>query len=198
MNEIAVNEKISYIECNENPLSSDIGIIREGGATWLYDVGNGEKNITGLSENYHIVLSHFHQDHVGNIDKLKVEKLYVSNETYRHIHKGIVVDADLYIGNLHIFPFPSSHSKGCLGLEVDHTYAFVGDALYSRAKEDYCVYNATLLKDEIRILKELEAPYLLISHYKGFLCKKETVITELETIYKMRTRNDPEIRIKET
>ena len=38
MKEIAINEKISYIACSENPLSADIGIIQEGDALWLYDV----------------------------------------------------------------------------------------------------------------------------------------------------------------
>ncbi|MCM1049714.1 MAG: MBL fold metallo-hydrolase [Clostridiales bacterium] len=196
MNEIAINEKLSYIESNENPLSAEIGIIRERSVTWLYDVGDGEENISGLNENYHIVLSHFHQDHIGNIDKLKTENLYVSKETYQNIHKGIIVDTDLYIGNLHIFPLPSSHCDGCLGLEVDHAYAFVGDALYTKAKGDYYVYNVALLKDEIRILKELDAPYLLVSHYDGLIRDKETVIAELETIYKMRDPNNTEIRIK--
>ena len=32
MKEIAINEKISYIACSENPLSADIGIIQEGDA----------------------------------------------------------------------------------------------------------------------------------------------------------------------
>ena len=43
--EIAINEKISYIACSENPLSADIGIIRDGTEIWLYDVGNDPQAI---------------------------------------------------------------------------------------------------------------------------------------------------------
>ena len=195
MGEISISEKISYIEASENPLSADIGIIRDNGITWLYDVGNGIENIANLNEKYNVVLSHFHKDHVGNIDGLKVNEIYVSKETHRHIKKGTIVENELYIGNLHIFPLPSSHSKGCLGLEVDNTYVFVGDALYCRTKDNCYVYNAQLLKEEIEVLKKLKAPYLLVSHYKGLLRKKEQVIAELEEIYKMRVPNNPEIAL---
>lgn len=196
MCEIVINEKISYMEASENPLSADIGIIRENGVTWLYDVGNGEKSITKLEESYHVVLSHFHQDHIGNINRINTKELYLSNETYRHVHKGTIADKDISIGNLHIFPLPSSHAKGCLGLEVDGTYAFVGDALYSRFKEGCYVYNAQLLKEEMEVLKNLQASYLLVSHFKGLVREKNDVIAELEEIYRARTKDSPEIKIK--
>ncbi|MBQ6256877.1 MAG: hypothetical protein IJJ60_09855, partial [Clostridia bacterium] len=62
MDEIKINDKISYIASSENPLSAEIGIIRDNGVTWLYDVGNGENHIPDLDGGYNIVLSHFHQD----------------------------------------------------------------------------------------------------------------------------------------
>ena len=130
MKENIINEKISYIECSDDPLSADIGIIRDGDAVWLYDVGSDERAISELTGNYNVVLSHFHQDHTGNIGKLNIKEAFVSPETIRHVQMGTVADKDIYIGNLHIFPLPSSHCKGCLGLEVDETYAFVDDALY--------------------------------------------------------------------
>ncbi len=196
MSKITLNEKISYMECAENPLSADIGIIRDNGLTWLYDVGNGEKNISELNGSYHIVLSHFHQDHIGNIDRIQAEELYVSKETYKHTHRGTIVRDSIRIGNLHIFPLPSSHASGSLGLEVDDTYAFVGDALYCKMKNGSYSYNAQLLKAEIDVLKRLRAPFLLVSHFNGLIRKKEEVIAELETIYRMRVGNDPEIRVK--
>lgn len=48
MDEIKINDKISYIASSENPLSAEIGVIRDNGVTWLYDVGNGENHITDL------------------------------------------------------------------------------------------------------------------------------------------------------
>ncbi len=202
MNEILVNEKISYIEATHNPLSADIGIVQGENDRWLYDVGNGEASISGLNGSYNVVLSHFHADHIGNIGRLHVKELYLSKETYKHIPKAMadacgihIVTEPIMIGNLHIFPLPSSHAKGSLGFEIDGTYAFVGDALYCKAKNNSYVYNAQLLKEEMDILKSLSSPFVLVSHFKGFVRKKEDVLKELETIYAKRTKESPEISI---
>lgn len=195
-NEIIINNKISYIEATENPLSADIGIIREAGGIWLYDVGNGEYSARSIpGEKCNVVLSHFHQDHVGNIAHIQAQDLYVSKETYGHIRQGIVVKQDLYIGDLHIFPLPSSHCAGSLGLEIDKQYAFVGDAIYCKTKNGECIYNAQLLKEEIEVLRGLDAPYLLVSHFKGLVREKEEVLAELEAIYRMREKSNPFIKV---
>ena len=196
MKENIINEKISYIECSDDPLSADIGIIRDGDAVWLYDVGSDERAISELTGNYNVILSHFHQDHTGNIGKLNIKEAFVSPETKRHVQMGTVADEDIYIGNLHIFPLPSSHCKGCLGLEVDETYAFVGDALYSKFRDGYYIFNTQLVKDEIAVLKSLKAPYLLVSHFKGLIRRRDEVIAELEELYQHRDKNSPEIKIK--
>lgn len=197
MKEIVINEKISYIECSDDPLSADIGIIRNGDAVWLYDVGSDERAVSELTGNYNVVLSHFHQDHTGNIGKLNIKEAFVSPETKRHVQMGTVADKDIYIGNLHIFPLPSSHCKGCLGLEVDETYAFVGDALYSKFRDGYYIFNAQLVKDAIAVLKKLKAPYLLVSHFKGLVRCRDEVIAELEELYQYRDKNNPEIKVKQ-
>ncbi len=201
--EIAINEKISYIEKADSPLSADIGIIKDENACWLYDVGNGDAPIRGLNGSCHVVLSHFHPDHIGNISRIHAQNLYLSKKTCDHIPKETlaaccvhIIAEPVRIGNLHIFPLPSSHAKGCLGLEVDGTYAFVGDALYCKAKNNSYVYNAQLLKEEIEVLQNLSASFLLVSHFKGLIRKKADVLEELETIYAMRTNGNPEITIR--
>ena len=196
MKEIVINEKISYIECSDDPLSADIGIIRDGDAVWLYDVGSDERAVSELTDNYNVVLSHFHQDHTGNLGKLSIMEAFVSDETKRHVQMGTVADRDIYIGNLHIFPLPSSHCKGCLGLEVDETYVFVGDALYSKFRDGYYIFNAQLVKEEIAVLKKLKAPYLLVSHFKGMVRRRDEVIAQLEELYRSRDKNSPEIKLK--
>ena len=197
MKENIINEKISYIECSDDPLSADIGIIRDGDAVWLYDVGSDERAISELTGNYNVVLSHFHQDHTGNIGKLNIKEAFVSPETKRHVQMGTVADRDIYIDNLHIFPLPSSHCKGCLGLEVDETYAFVGDALYSKFRDGYYIFNAQLVKEEIAVLKKLKAPYLLVSHFKGMVRRRNEVIAQLEELYHYRDKNSSEIKVKQ-
>ncbi len=197
MNPIAISEKISYIPCSDDPLSADIGIICDGDETWLYDVGADERAIAGLTGSYSVVLSHFHQDHTGNLERLNTKALYVSGETKRHVGMGTLVERDIQIGNLHIFPLPSSHCKGCLGLEVDGTYAFVGDALYSKFRNGCYIFNAQLVKEEIAVLKRLNAPYLLVSHFEGLIRPREAVIAELEEVYALRTPNCAEIRFRQ-
>lgn len=196
MNEIAISDKISYIESTENPLSADIGIIRDNGIVWLYDVGNNEERLPRLDGSCNVVLSHFHQDHTGCIDRLNINRLYASGETSKRVGLGDVVSEDIIIGNIRIFPIPSSHCKGCLGLETDDGYAFVGDALYCKVRNDHFVYNAQLLKEEIEVLKKISAPFLLVSHHKGLVRGREEVISELKAIYEMRTPESPDIMIK--
>lgn len=191
-----ISDNICYIEASNEPLSADIGIIKTKNGTWLYDVGNDPNSILTLADNYNVVLSHFHTDHVGNLDKLNIENLYASQYTFSHTQKGFVVDTDIYIDNLHIFPLPSSHAKGCVGLEIDEEYAFIGDAIYSKANAEYYIYNSQLLKDEIEVLKKLKAKYLLVSHLKGMVMDKDAVIRDLEEIYSLRDKASPEIYVK--
>ena len=195
MDLISINGKISYIEATPDPLSADIGVIRDESGVWLFDVGNDPWRIADLTDEYNVVLSHFHQDHAGSIDRIRAKELYLSKETYRHVGRGTVVESDIRIGGLHIFPIPSSHTKGSLGLEVDESYAFVGDALYSKVKDGFYIFNAQLLKAEIDVLSGLKAPYFLVSHFKGLIRSKDEVIEELKEIYGMREKNDPEIRV---
>lgn len=195
MNEIRIDENISYIPATEDPLSADIGIVRADGRVWLFDAGADERAIEGLTGEYDIVLSHFHRDHIGNLGRLNIRQAYVSRETARHTGFGQIVDKDIFLGSLHIFPLPSSHCKGCLGLEVGERYAFTGDALYGRFRDGCRVFNVTLLKDQIETLKRLRAPSLLLSHYPGLIRPREEVIREQEAIYGQREKGAAEIRL---
>ena len=193
---IEINDTISYIEATDAPLSADVGVIRNGGAVWLYDVGNGEKALSALPGGaYRVVLSHFHADHTGNLDRIPAAALYVSQETYRHVGRGIVVSEALCVGDLRIFPLPSSHAKGCLGLEVGGTYAFVGDGLYSKVRDGCYIYNTQFLRDEIAVLRALWAPNLLVSHRKGLVQARAEALEALEAIYAMREKNFAEIKV---
>ncbi|MBR4795495.1 MAG: MBL fold metallo-hydrolase [Lachnospiraceae bacterium] len=200
MREIKISDNISYIEATEEPLSADIGIIRSGNELFLYDVGRGESNIASLNGEYNVVLSHFHPDHTGNLGSIKCKGMYVSKETYKHVSErcnaseSIIVEDGMGIGNISIFPIPSSHAKGCLGVMVDDRYAFVGDALYGRVRAGYYTYNVQFLKEEIEVLKALKAEYLLVSHYKGMVADKSRIIERLSRIYEMRDKNSSEIR----
>ena len=70
----------------------------------------------------------------------------------------------------------------------------MGDAIYCKTKNDECIYNAQLLKEEIEMLRSLDASYLLVSHSKGLVREKEEVLAKLETIYRMREKSNPFIK----
>lgn len=191
-----ISNEISYIEASENPLSADIGVIKTKNGNWLYDVGNDRNRILPLTGKYNVVLSHFHLDHVGNVNYLNIDKLYVSKYTFDHVGKGIIVENDLYVDNMHIFPLASSHTKGSLGLEVNEEFAFIGDAIYSKSNKEYYIYNVQLLKEEIETLRRLKAKYLLVSHFKGLVMPRDEVIAQLEEIYSSRDKSSCEIFVK--
>ena len=199
LEEKRITDRISYIVSGEVPLSAEVGVIRGNLFLWLFDVGNGDetlKAIQNINGGRNIVLSHFHKDHVANMNYMKYQKVYASPYTCKHLK----LESD-YMGEfniedgvkIRIFDLPSSHAKGCVAMEIDGTYCFVGDAIYSAAKDGKPFYNAVVLKAEINVLKSIRSKYLLISHSDPFMRPKDEVIKELEEIYSHRDPHDPSI-----
>ena len=195
MKTIPINDRIRYIEATEDPLSADIGIVRDGDRFWLYDVGSRPEAVAELTGEYWVVLSHFHRDHTANLERVRTAALYVSEQTREHLQRGSILRQAQCFGDVRLFPLPSSHAEGCLGMEVGGEYAFVGDALYSRVRDGCYVFNAQVLQEEIAVLSALRAPYLLVSHFKGLIRERAAVLRELEAIYARRNRNQAEIQI---
>ena len=150
-NIIRLNNLISYISPTENPLSANVVMIQGKEALWLYDVGN-HPDIPQVIEqfrdgrNVNVILSHFHEDHTGGLPDIAYNEIYQGKYTYRHTEKGVIVQENIYIQDgdvsLHIFPLPSSHAKGCVALEVNEEWCFLGDALYAMQKCGHNLYNA--------------------------------------------------------
>ena len=74
-------------------------------------------------------------------------------------------------------------------------YAFLGDALYSKVKDGYYIYNSQLVKAEIEVIEHLKSPYLLVSHYPRLVKEKKGVLNELYDIYGNRDKNSSEILV---
>lgn len=193
-----ITEQISYIPAIESPLSADIGIIRCDDGVWIFDVGNSEEAaavVSALPGKKNVVLSHFHPDHAGNIERITYDALYGGAFTCRRFGIGTAVNKDLYFENgIHLFPLPSSHAKGCLGLEYGD-YAFLGDATYSTMKSGQVAYNTGLLQEMLAVLKDIQAGWFLLSHSEPFACPKAEVVAQLEEIYSLRKPHDPYILI---
>lgn len=212
LNVIEIEQGISYITPSESPLSSNVVIIEGSDCVWLYDVGNHPDVIELLKEincdgkNINIVLSHFHPDHIGNLDKIcglwenceaqdKGQpqtkdriRIYQGKYTYKHTNKGGIISEDMYIDagthRLHIFQIPSCHSKGSVAMEVDERYCFLGDALYPATKGAVREYNKSLLKEEINALEKIKAQYFMLSHKEPFARPENVVMAWIKKIYK--------------
>lgn len=198
---INITDKISYLKATETPLSADVGIVLGNQYTWLFDIGSSDeayRMIEGINSPKSIVISHFHADHFGNFPRVKFDELYVGKNTYGYSHCGHIVEGDLYIEDgckIHLFPVPSCHAKGCVGMEVDETYVFLGDGAYPTHKGEQAVYNAQQLQQFITLLENLKAEYVLCSHRERFVLKKAVLLLKLKEIYSKRTKDNPFIAI---
>lgn len=194
-----ISEGISYIKATESPLSADVGIVEGEEYCWIFDVGSSEeafRTLDGIPKNKAVVLSHFHPDHMANLDRISYARLYCGANTYKYTKAGEVVDSDLLIEDgvsIHLFQIPSSHAKGSIGMEVNGEYAFWGDAAYCTKKNGRTVYNAQLLLEQIRLLRSLSSKYILLSHDERFVIAKDSLLAELCGWYDRREEKNPYI-----
>lgn len=200
--EIAITDRISYIPQAEKPLSSDIVLIRGEKKLFVFDVGNNEeatKYLNGLPGPKTVIISHFHSDHTANLEETFYDELYVGLQTYKSVRRGIVVTDSVEINDgvkIEIIPVPNVHAKGSLMMVVNDELIFTGDATYAMWKDGKTIYNSQLLKEEIEILKKLKADKCFLSHDKGKIRSKKTILLLLENIYKKRTKDCPYIYLE--
>lgn len=152
-----------------------------------------------------IVISHFHRDHLLNVQRmcggeisLDIDALYVgayTSKTFGEIEgvaKNVVMDPLAFDDGvqIQILPMPNSHAKGSLALIVDD-YVFLGDATYpmvGHGSPD--VYNVQILDQQIKMLKSLNASRFCLSHKRGLVRDKTSVIQFLESVCARRQKNE--------
>lgn len=183
--EIRLTDRISWLPGGENPLSAEVVLIRGDQRLWLYDVGCGERTRRALGElppDTGIVLSHFHYDHLSNLEHLPHGPVYAGAYTRKKVPEAILVDGpmDLEPG-LTVLPFPSSHAKGCVALTLGD-YIFLGDGIYACRKG----YNVSVLAQTIRTLETLPGERCCVSHSRQFVRPKKVVLSMLRRIYASR------------
>ena len=87
MGVINITDRISYIKATKLPLSSDVFIIEGDECVYLYDVGCNEENlnyINSINKPVKVILSHFHPDHTGNLDKITADTVYGGKATKKY------------------------------------------------------------------------------------------------------------------
>ena len=203
---------INYIRSYTEPLSADIFIVEGEKNVYMYDTGNGEKSLNDVKnvlcaygdKMVNVILSHFHPDHMGNIDKINKEKIYASANTIKYMNEkdkelSEIVSDRLEITdgklNLDIIYLPSSHAKGCIAMNINREICLLGDATYSTMKAGQIVYNRSLLSEELATLNKIDTKKFVLSHQKELFKSKESVINELKEIYKSSNKNDAYISL---
>ena len=152
-----------------------------------------------------VVISHFHRDHLWNVQRLcngeislDVDALYVgayTSKTFgeiKNVAKNDVTEPLFFDDGvkIQILPMPNSHAKGSLALIVDD-YVFLGDATYPMVGHGTPdVYNVQILGEQIKLLKTFDAPYFCLSHKRGLVRDKTSVIQFLESVYARRQKNE--------
>ena len=162
-------------------------------------------NDASVSLQKNIVISHFHRDHLLNVVRhcngevlLDFDTLYVGSHASKVVgemsdRKKIVVTEPLSFDDgvhIEILPIPNSHAKGSLALVVDD-YVFLGDATYPMVGHgEPDVYNVQILEQQIKMLKALPVSHFCLSHKRGLVRDKSSVIQFLESVLARRQKNE--------
>lgn len=182
---IVLTKKIKYLPASSNPLSADVFFINGDRYCYIFDVGNNDESlycINQISKEKVIFLSHYHKDHVGNINHITYNDLYVGKKTYEVIGKGEIIEDTLTLNDgikIEIFHCPSPHTDGSLIINIDNEYSLIADLFFTRPPFD--MEKAIQLLD---FLKHLRTNYFVISHQEDRkIVPKEKLIEELSTYF---------------
>jgi len=180
-----IAEKIKYLPATDNPLSADVYFIEGDKCCYIYDVGNNDeslRNITQIKKEKTIVLSHYHNDHVGNIKHIDYCDLYVGRKTYETIGKGEIVEDTVTIYDdvkIEIIYCVSPHTEGSLIINVDNEYALIADLFFTRP-----VFDKEKATKMIDTLRGINTKYFVISHQEDEkVISKDKLITELSDYF---------------
>lgn len=176
-----IAERIKYLPATNDPLSADVYFIEGDTRCYIFDVGNNERSLHAINQvnkEKTIILSHYHRDHVGNIEHLNYRKLYVGKKTYETIGKGEIIDDAFTINDgvkIDVIPCVSPHTEGSLIINVDNKYTFIADLYFTRPP-----FDRSKAMKMIEMLKKVNTKYFVISHQENEkVVAKEKLIAEL-------------------
>ena len=180
-----IGNYIKHLSASNEPLSADVYLIDGNKYCYVYDVGNNDESLSiieGISKDKVIILSHYHQDHVGNVDKLQFRELYVGNLTYETIGKGTVVEDSYMIHDgitIEIKHCPSPHVSGSLIVTINKEYTLIADLYFTRQ-----VYDTALASEMLNTLESIDTKYFVVSHQvETSIFEKEYLINELKEYF---------------
>ena len=180
-----IGGKIKCILASEEPLSADVYYIRGDQYAYIFDVGNNDESllhIKRVEKDKIIILSHYHEDHVGNIKDVDYHRLYVGRKTREAIETGTIVKSRITIDDgvkIEIIPCPSPHTDGSLIMSVDNEYTLIADLYFTRPPFD----KVKALR-MLETVQSLDTKYFVISHLKEKkVVPKDELIAELKDYF---------------
>ena len=181
-----ITDYITYLPASPDPLSADVYFIEGDANCYVFDVGNNEDALQAISATKKekiVILSHYHKDHTGNIDKLTYKELYVGDLTLETIQKGMVITDEVVIRDgveLMIQHCPSPHTKGSLIVTVNKEYTLIADLYFTRVG-----YDKELADEMLKKLETLDTKHFVVSHQQGEnVFEKQKLIAELKEYFK--------------
>ena len=186
---VEINQRVSYLPATENPISSDVVMVKILDSTVFFDVGCNKVSaelINGISGRKIAVLSHFHPDHIANLLRCRFDSVYCGANTAKYLKfqkSPVVVVKEKFslFDGLKILPVPSSHAKESLAMCVDGI-CFLGDAAYPGYKLGKKYHNANFLRSLVDFLKMIDSEEVFYSHEKNPVKTKEVILGVLESI----------------
>lgn len=160
-----ISENIKYLSSTDNPLSAEVYFINGDNYCYIYDVGNNKDSLSEISnikKDIVVILSHYHEDHTGNINKINYHNLYVGELTYDKIGQGSIIKDRFAIkdgSEIEIRYCPSPHVDGCLIVTVNKEYTLIADLYFTRPP-----FNKTKVVEMIEALKNIDTKFFVISH----------------------------------
>lgn len=183
-----ISERIRYLPAAADPLSADVYFVDGDKYCYIYDVGNNAQALDAISrvqKGKKVVLSHYHKDHLGNIDKIEYLDLYVGKLTQEITQKGYLVESKVTIQDgvtIEIIPCVSPHVDGFLILNIGHEYALISDLYFTRPT--HSLEKAAKMLDTLRAL---DTKFFVISHQDaGKVIEKGKLIDELMNYFGVR------------
>lgn len=180
-----ISNYLHYLPSTPEPLSADVYVIEGEQCAYIFDVGNSRaalEYLSGMKKERVIILSHYHDDHIGTVGQLNYRALYVGDATYEKLHKGTVIEDRLTINDgveIQISRCPSPHTEGSLIVTVNHEYTLLADLYFTRQE---C--NRELAREMLNVLKEIDTTYFVVNHQEANpVFEKEYLIRELTAYF---------------
>ena len=194
---IKIDNHIHLIGQDHSIISSSIGIISGKDYSLMVDTGASPAQLKTLESGIerkelpgnirYAIITHFHPDHLSNLKYLPLIKVIASKNTSRYIHVDQIidkaVDLDLQDLKVTVFPLPSVHARGSIGVYLPkEQITFIGDALCMKEKDGKPYTNKDITINMVNTLRSYPTKKYILGHEPSSLTQDQ-ISDYLDSIY---------------